>query len=221
MNDPEPAAYREIALLIAGNNTPPAWLVNGIPTAIYFLNGNIRVENSKLTKKQWRKRYKKAADCAKHLLTELQDYKPNDGFLVMLMNSPSIYERQPYETDEMLEALKALVARCEEKIGRLATKRGGKKVAAEIDKTPDGKVLCALAVSLAWKRIKRQWPGVDNSDAHSACEKLWKEAGGRRYKSDTISKSWRNQFERARNYRTSYQANYLMRMWAGMQKDMP
>ncbi len=178
------ALFLAAAKAIAGSDNPPAWLTEGIPDIVYILEGNVDVENAMPEREEWRKRFKKTAEYALFLHNELQDYK---GFLPMLLNDST--ERLPYE-GEMLQGLKALVIRCEERLASLHKKQGVKKYKAKIDKTPDGKVLCALAVGLAWEPLHKEWPGVQNKAAYKACQKLWKAAGGDKDKREPASGNW-------------------------------
>jgi hypothetical protein len=209
--DPIYTLLQSAANAIAGSDNPPAWLVEGIPNIVYILKGNVETENVMPDREEWRKRFKDAANSARHLLKELRDYNANHGFLVMLMKTPSIYERLPYEQTSMIEGLESLATRCEEKLAELPTTHGGKKPTSTIDKTPSGKVLCALAVMLLWQRIHGKWPGVKNLVAQKACRDLWKAAGGNRNDSGNYSTSgWRYDLEKAKTFHDSWEAQTLL-----------
>src|ERR1017187_8207772 len=120
--------FQQVAKSIAGDD-PPEWLENlAIPSFVYILKGNIKVENERLGREEWRQRLQKVENSARHLLTELQDYK---GFFPMLLNESG--EELFFNRNEMHEGLEALAKRCKEKLAQFPETKGGKKPVAEID----------------------------------------------------------------------------------------
>lgn len=172
-----------------GKLPPPSWLVTeALPSICYILQGNVKKESMIPSREQRMYKFVEVEKTARKILEALQD----KDFFPWLLNDVS--ERLPYE-HEMQEGLIALVNRCKEKAKELPKNKGGKKLRAEIDNTPSGTELCALAVHLLWKEIHNKYPKDGNKNALSACNRLWKVAGANRNVGDG---AWRSNMKAAK-----------------------
>ena len=196
---------KKTKVIKAKNSLSVQLLTEEIPNILEMLRGNIKVETERPSKDEWRQRFQRVSEAAKYLQKELTDWK---GFYPMLLTSPATL---PYE-HEFHEFLAFLITRCNEKMNGFPKAQGGRKPVSAIDKTPDAKTLCALAVILIWKRRYKSFPGVHNSGAHNACNDLWLAAAGtKRGGWGSTLEGWRTYITAAKKLQNSWQAKALLR----------
>jgi hypothetical protein len=185
-----------------GEEGLPGWLTTGYP-AIEALAFAIRREVEYPSRPKLRARLVAIKNAALLLANAAPDLQINP---LLFPNGGGWISNETYH--ELCD----IATRAERVLAGAPPRQGRGQLYPKPTLGPNARELCALIVSMQWKKAHGRFPGRENPEALELCRELWKTAGG----SPPATGTWSTYLKRAQQYRPPHPAGELIK---GEQKE--